>query len=58
MAPRLGDRSMPGAGKAGGEGRDSTSSHQLVLDPARLAEEQPSTTPPALITSEPTALFK
>ena len=30
----------------------------VVLDPARLAEEQPSTTPPALRTSEPTALVK
>ena len=30
----------------------------IVLDPARLAEEQPSTTPPSLITSEPTALVK
>ena len=30
----------------------------VVLDPARLAEEQRSTTPPALITCEPTALVK
>ena len=30
----------------------------VVLDPARLAEEQRSTTPPALINCEPTALVK
>ena len=30
----------------------------IVLDPARLAEEQRSTTPPALVTCEPIALVK